>query len=65
MRAASQCLEYIPKLADQAAAPEKKAVVEEWGVGTQSNYDGVAKQAAVFNSPGVPWVIVPPNQLHD
>jgi len=31
-------------------------MVEEWGVGTDSSDDDVAKQAAVFNDAGVPWL---------
>ncbi|TVY27169.1 putative mannan endo-1,4-beta-mannosidase F [Lachnellula hyalina] len=56
MTQASQWAAYVPKLADQAAAQGKKVMVEEWGVGTGSNYDSVAKQAAVFNNAGVPWL---------
>lgn len=55
MTQASQWAAYVPKLADQAAAQGKKVMVEEWGVGTGSSYDSIAKQAAVFNSAGVPW----------
>jgi len=55
MTQASQWAAYVPKLADQAAAQGKKVMVEEWGVGTGSNYDSIAKQAAVFNNAGVPW----------
>lgn len=31
-------------------------MVEEWGVGTDSSYDSIATQAAVFNNAGVPWL---------
>lgn len=31
-------------------------MIEEWGVGTDSSYDSVSKQAAVFNNAGIPWV---------
>ncbi|TVY20786.1 Mannan endo-1,4-beta-mannosidase 1 [Lachnellula arida] len=56
MTQASQWAAYVPKLADQAAAQGKKVMVEEWGVGTGSSYDSIAKQAAVFNDAGVPWL---------
>ncbi|XMA10362.1 hypothetical protein WAI453_003153 [Rhynchosporium graminicola] len=56
MTKASQWAAYIPKLADQGAAQGKLVMVEEWGVGNDSSYDSIAKQAAIFNDAGVPWL---------
>ncbi|KAL2066655.1 hypothetical protein VTL71DRAFT_2727 [Oculimacula yallundae] len=50
MTQASQWAYYIPKIVDQGAAQGKHVMMEEWGVGTDSSYDSIAKQAAVFNS---------------
>lgn len=55
MTQASQWSAYMPSLAKQANSAGKKLFVEEWGVGTGSSYDSIAKQAAVFNNAGVPW----------
>jgi hypothetical protein len=56
MKKASDWSYFIPKLSDQAAAQGKHLMIEEWGVPTDSSYDSVAEQAAVFNGAGVPWV---------
>ncbi|KAG4440554.1 hypothetical protein IFR05_003970 [Cadophora sp. M221] len=56
MTQASQWAAYFPKLADQGASQGKHVMVEEWGVGTDSSYDSIATQAAVFNNAGVPWL---------
>jgi mannan endo-1,4-beta-mannosidase len=56
MYQASNWGEFIPSLADQAAAQAKHLMIEEWGVGTSSSMDSIADQAAVFNDNGVPWL---------
>jgi len=56
MTKASQWAAYVPSMADTAASNGKHLMVEEWGVGTGSDYDSVGKQAKVFNDAGVPWL---------
>lgn len=56
MTQASQWAPYVPELSDKAGKKGKLVFVEEWGVGSDSSYDSVAKQAAVFTDAGVPWV---------
>lgn len=50
---------YVPKLSQTANDSGKLAFIEEWGVGTDSSDDSIAKQAALFNQHGVPWVRIP------
>ncbi|CAG8983367.1 hypothetical protein HYALB_00000534 [Hymenoscyphus albidus] len=56
MTQASQWAPYMPELSNKAAQKGKLVFVEEWGVGSDSSYDSVAKQAAVFTDAGVPWM---------
>jgi mannan endo-1,4-beta-mannosidase len=56
MNTASSWSYFIPNLVNQAAAQSKHLMIEEWGVGTASNMDSIADQAAVFNDNGVPWL---------
>lgn len=44
---------YIPSLASKELRKENTVV---GGVGTDASYDSIAKQAAVFNHAGVPWL---------